>query len=423
MAENGIIYVAFYAELYILISIVLLLKTKVDLCNPAFIFWSAYTVLLGLGPVVYGFYRSNFVFVYNYYLVILAPLAAFVLGNYVLSCSKKPKGRDRHIRTYPFDRNIVLLVAYVVGVGAGALFLLRSGLSFTTSDFESSRITAQSGMGPYLYLNGMLVLVVPLLFDQVLKARFPKKTFMLLTAMAITIFLCRGSRTLAILPFAIMALQYLTYKKMKLGVHFSLLVFGVIVLVTASVLRGTLNSEASLGDYFVNFFGVLTYNLNTQFKFFPDRIDYMLGSTFFMSFNLLLPGAGQDFTMWLKEAMGQTFAGGGVTPSIVGEFYINFGMVGVFCGMFIMGGVANFLEEIAQKSFRHRVFVYYLIVQLALVVYGGFSTYLLSLSLNTIAYFAISLLSSGDDLPESYRVEPKGLPYAARAADASGRLR
>ena len=55
MAENGIIYVAFYAELYILISIVLLLKTKVDLCNPAFIFWSAYTVLLGLGPVVYGF--------------------------------------------------------------------------------------------------------------------------------------------------------------------------------------------------------------------------------------------------------------------------------------------------------------------------------------------------------------------------------
>lgn len=36
MAENGIIYVAFYAELYILISIVLLLKTKVDLCNPAF---------------------------------------------------------------------------------------------------------------------------------------------------------------------------------------------------------------------------------------------------------------------------------------------------------------------------------------------------------------------------------------------------
>lgn len=91
--------------------------------------------------------------------------------------------------------------------------------------------------------------------------------------------------------------------------------------------------------------------------------------------------------------------------------------------MFIMGGVANFLEEIAQKSFRHRVFVYYLIVLLALVVYGGFSTYLLSLSLNTIAYFAISLLSSGDDLPESYRVEPKGLPYAARAADASGRLR
>ena len=149
----------------------------------------------------------------------------------------------------------------------------------------------------------------------------------------------------------------------------------------------------------------------------------MLGSTFFMSFNLLLPGAGQDFTMWLKEAMGQTFAGGGVAPSIVGEFYINFGMVGVFCGMFIMGGVANFLEEIAQKSFRHRVFVYYLIVLLALVVYGGFSTYLLSLSLNTIAYFAISLLSSGDDLPESYRVEPKGLPYAARAADASGRLR
>lgn len=65
-----------------------------------FYFWSAYTVLLGLGPVVYGFYRSNFVFVYNYYLVILAPLAAFVLGNYVLSCSKNRKaeiGISAHI--------------------------------------------------------------------------------------------------------------------------------------------------------------------------------------------------------------------------------------------------------------------------------------------------------------------------------------
>lgn len=98
MAENGIIYVAFYAELYILISIVLLLKTKVDLCNPAFIFWSAYTVLLGLGPVVYGFYRSNFVFVYNYYLVILAPVSSICPGEL---CTELFEKTERQRSAYP----------------------------------------------------------------------------------------------------------------------------------------------------------------------------------------------------------------------------------------------------------------------------------------------------------------------------------
>ena len=40
------------------------------------------------------------------------------------------------------------------------------------------------------------------------------------------------------------------------------------------------------------------------------------------------PGPDLDFTLWLKDKVNIQFSGGGLTPTIIGEAYINFGFGG-----------------------------------------------------------------------------------------------
>ena len=103
---------------------------------------------------------------------------------------------------------------------------------------------------------------------------------------------------------------------------------------------------------------------------------------------MLLPGPDKDFTLWLKDVLKLHFDGGGVTPTILGEFYINFGYFGIILGFIIIGIIVNVLE----KNYLHKKNIYYpvfLIWCLLSSVRGGFTNTEINFILYSIVYFIL----------------------------------
>ena len=79
----------------------------------------------------------------------------------------------------------------------------------------------------------------------------------------------------------------------------------------------------------------------SEFELFPRKYDYKLGITILRDFRDVLPGPDYSFSAWLYTKMftndKQYFGSGSAPSGYLGELYANFGLAGVFLGMFILG--------------------------------------------------------------------------------------
>lgn len=395
----SILSIVLYIELYVFVSAVLILKTGARIDNPCFLFWLMYTVFLGLGPVVCALYRYTPSHWCNPYVFVLLPLIFFVGGVYFFYGKKthstlKKNSQQQLFCTKPLSRRAVLLVFYAIGVAAGIAYIVKTGLYIFSDNFNDVRISNQSGMGPFLYLNGMLVLVLPMLFELVQQKRFSKKIFIVLFVIAIGTFLLRGSRGLCAIPIIIVIIQFALKRQIKPICLLGLLLLGILGLAFLSLLRGSLGEDANIGAYLINFFGVSFENLARIIRATPETLQYQYGSTFFINLAILMPGPNIDFTLWLKESLHLQYSGGGLTPTLVGDLYLNFGYCGIAIGMVIIGILISKLNEMMQRFDSNQVYYIYLSLTICLCITGGISGASLTLLMNSIAYVAIVLLSS-----------------------------
>lgn len=395
----SIVSILLYIELYVLISAVLLSKTRIKIDNPCFLFWLLYTVFLGIGPIVCSLYRYTPSRWCNPYLFILFPLALFVAGVY-FSCRRNSHkaadlgNRKKTPRTKPFSRKTMLLIFYCIGVVAGLVYIAKTGLNVFSDSFNDDRISNQAGMGPFLYLNGMLVLVLPMLFELVQKRAMSKSAFASLFIIALGTFILRGSRGLCAISIMMIIIQYALKKEIKASSLFGIIILGVLGLAFVSQLRGSLGGGADFGSYLVNFFAVSFENLARVVQAIPETLQYQYGGTFFMNLAILMPGPNIDFTLWLKESLHLQYSGGGMTPTLIGDLYLNFCYFGVYLGMFIMGIILAKLNGLMHKTDNNRVYYIYLSLTLCLCITGGLSGSSLTLLMNSIAYIVIVTMSS-----------------------------
>ncbi len=114
-------------------------------------------------------------------------------------------------------------------------------------------------------------------------------------------------------------------------------------------------------------FYVNTYNFNTIYKLFPkDMIQY--GRAFFNDIKVILPGAQTTFMLQLKNIMHISFSGGSLTPSVFGEGYYNFGVVGAIVWPLVVLLFVHYIDEFNRKHIDSRI---YYVLSFALV---GLST-------------------------------------------------
>ena len=101
--------------------------------------------------------------------------------------------------------------------------------------------------------------------------------------------------------------------------------------------------------------------------------------TFLINIEMMLPGPDLDFTLWLRQCIGVEFSGGGVTPTVLGEGYINFGFFGAMLLMFLTGWLANILNDKYYKEEKNIVWNTCAITYFLTIFKGGYANIEISL--------------------------------------------
>jgi len=105
----------------------------------------------------------------------------------------------------------------------------------------------------------------------------------------------------------------------------------------------------------------------------PDIIPYMHGKCILTTLSTILPGKQLDVGEYIKYALKMNFKGGGINPTILGELYLDNGLVEIMIGMFIYGIiVSNAYRHMMEKKSTSSIIIYsYLCYVLLIGTLGG----------------------------------------------------
>ncbi len=137
-------------------------------------------------------------------------------------------------------------------------------------------------------------------------------------------------------------------------------------------------------------------NLQQVVDFFPAHSPFLFGRGYLIDLAVLVPGAQPNFSMWLKDAMGLQFAGGGITIGITGESYANWGPIAAVVICLGTGAVFSQIHpRFRVRSHLDASFAVLLSLSLAGIVQSGLTSVLLYSVIPLVALYAGLRLAGG----------------------------
>lgn len=388
-----------YIFTFSLISLSIIFNQKRKLLNANNLFLAYYAYIMGLGPIVLLYEGRNLN--YNYYTIVLGGLLAFAWGNCVSNLGLEFKKIKINVKNLNFNlkRIYILRFLWLVSVATGLMYAFKNRIYLFSGDTQNGRVSAMAGNGMLIYLAQISIVVIPMLYEAYYDGKnvYKKRVSSLIevcgmTSISFVVLLLQGYRSNALtlgLCLAFMIVYKNNIKSSRLVVWGAL---GIALVEILGMARNQMSSSTSFlsSSFVVSLLASLVvhcHNLNYVFLTFPSKTNFQFGYTYLIDFIMLKPGPDLDFTLWLKEQVGVAFAGGGRTPSILGEHYINFGLSFVFLGMFLMGVVGTIISENYEK--KGTFISMYIMWQFAHTASGGFSNVLLPIFINLIVYIFI----------------------------------
>jgi oligosaccharide repeat unit polymerase len=384
-----------------------------DPFQPEFILNSYFILVVALGPLVVAAFFSDLfeqgVYGYAMYLIAIGYLGintGFLLGRNFSKRNQSQRG-FKHPLSNPVAQKFLCRFFLLVGFVGGVLFFARAGqIPILAENKEVARVDALSisGNGYFLYL--MTLLMVGVAFKAVRvygfsysneSSRVKAERALFLVATLVGVFLTgSGSRRYAIwtiLYVLIIRHYYISRLSFRSVFIVAVVAFSAVNLFemfrnpfSDTTVDFTTTSLFRFVIYASNFEKVLSSFVNSDIHYF--------GSTFFMDVLTMLPGKQVDYQSWLKEQAGLEFEGFGIPPTIIGDFYINFGEMGVVVLCMVFGCLVRVLYNkcIVNRSFgRGSLVVYVLLLEVSMkVLTSGLSAQMMS----AIWIFSILAFSS-----------------------------
>jgi oligosaccharide repeat unit polymerase len=332
--------------------------------DPVVMFVVSYTVFLGVGGAALRYFALA---LRPLTLVaILLGLAAFLIGALVADGWRSPAGRLRLPRLpkieISFTRRENYWAWFIFLIGVGLLltyYAVVGSIPFLSENAETVRVGAVGGLGSILipgfaFLNvGAVVLVANS------ARRYSGRslaTAVVVLALATFLLLGVGYRMPAIrlLLSVFIVYHFIRYAHIPKR-NLAILVVSLVFLLSLAgfyrlfgqFLQTPADVEFALRRAVYALFVRYIYVFGLVLDFFPGDHPYLYGNSYLLSLRTLLPGAQQHFGYWLVDKMGLVLSTPGpVDPTIVGEFYANFGWVGIILGM---GGTGFLLRSLYHR--------------------------------------------------------------------------
>lgn len=387
-----------YSILLICLVSALFFNNNFELISPAVLFTAYYLYSIALGPIV--LMNMGRFYTYGYTKTILGGLLAFSLGNII--CLWLLKGKisgkeDKSRLRFSFSRIKALYILLAISWSAALYYFIRNR-AYLSGNIEDGRIVAVAGNGALLYTAQVSIVLACMLFDIYIETRINGRPLIskfkmgFVTLVSMMTLLVSGFRAPIGTLLICMIVMYAGKKKLSM---WKIILYGILCILGVSLL-GALRTSMSGGvgrliTSLLTSLYVGDININYMYNTFPTKVPFQYGYTYLINFLMLLPGPDLDFTLWLKEQVGITFSGGGLTPTILGEFYINFGEPAIFIGMFIMGGFSVYLNRYFKRHKESFLAVFY-VWQFAHCVSGGIANVSVTVLLYTIVYKCLIML-------------------------------
>jgi len=328
---------------------------------------------------------------------------AIGLAGYILAVGFKQKEilrqhRQTSLSTTWDGRRFALAmgVLILIGTAAYAYLVHKGGIPILSADWAESRV--EIGLQNMLAITTFLCAfwtVIPMLFAFLWSRPRTKRFATLiygLTAMFAVMLLSMGSRGYVFIPALIVVI--IRHYMVRPWRFVSLLAIAVLLFALigiAGYLRdySQVTALADMGfPSWVEPFAPGYLYIRAPIATFRDisalvgtQGSFQYGALFLSPFAVLAPGHHLSSDLFFKKLLGHSFLGLGEPASLLGIFYADFGIVGIFAGMYATGLLARWLYRGAyakRSPLSVLLFSYYSYV-LLLSVFGSLFPYLATL--------------------------------------------
>jgi oligosaccharide repeat unit polymerase len=368
------------------IIIIMINREKFDPFSPYFVFSASYLLLFGICGLDLLFFKYDLLIIdKRFYTFALAysilGLHFFQLG-YISKIGLLITKKKRYIKKkWSFSKVKILIIVYslVSFLSLLTIFILSGGVSYYYHNIKNATLSLLTGSSVFFMF--IVLIKIPLLiwFYICLEKRKMPKSFFLLFLFAMFLLVSLGERG----PFILLIISMMVcfhYVRKPLRILpitiFTFLLF--LFLVLYGQYREITGQDFKTKKYSqINSTFVINHSYRSLMNHFdqfervkdiiqhvPENLEFQLGKTFF---NLALKpipsriwegkpqGAGMVVTKKLYPkhfASGSSFA-----PSIIGELYLNFQIIGIITGMFLFGVGIRALTCLLETNVNNRNFI------------------------------------------------------------------
>ncbi|MHC1681702.1 MAG: O-antigen polymerase [Clostridiaceae bacterium] len=250
----------------------------------------------------------------------------------------------------------VSLIFWVIGILLSIYYFISvGGIPLLMEDADNARVILKQGRGYVFILIYTIFLSSNLLITAHLYTK--KKLFIsyIFTGISLVLILGIGYRgqALKILLAIFILISILNHGRLQIFKTVLLMFIALFGSGLVSIVRSGGELSSLYGIYLVNKWRFFVNLYNAQMV--VNYLDGMKlwGKSIILDLQTLLPGYQPSFNIWLKEVLNLKFTGGGLTSTVVGELYFNFGYIITLLLMVALGYLLAFIKvkSLASKTF------------------------------------------------------------------------
>tara|TARA_R110002111_G_scaffold145581_1_gene212056 strand:- start:9047 stop:10300 length:1254 start_codon:yes stop_codon:yes gene_type:complete len=350
------------------------------------VFWGVVVFVLLAIPVDWLFYHGRYSHLYNYVVLHVSFFVFGVSSGLILFSRYSESVQQASVWSVSSNTAKAYFFLLLFGVGLMALLYLRMPeVPLFSEDVHEARVRSLRGLG-YNYklaLSSMYVGFVGVSYFLFQKGKRSVAIFLSLLLFLFSMPTANRIDSLFFILFVVLV-ALLPIKGARSSVYNLIRAFFVVsgIFFIAGVFQFSrhygLNSlfdsgmeeiyRFALGGFFHRFWVQLE---NISFLI-DNEVALPWYETVFNDIAMAIPGSGVGNTsgVLLKEAANVRFAGGGITPSFIGEGYVSFGCIGSFIYTAILGIFFGFINILLLVSMggRHKFFPFLLVGSVS--IYG-----------------------------------------------------